>query len=85
MVLGREALRRFWFPLPTNFGIGVTAWTLAEARTLAEEARRRFFPNAPEPAEVVEDVDIRALDQKHVVPNMGPVALHGVWFPRQNV
>ena len=35
-----------------------------------------FVPDA-----AVEDIDIRELDQNHVVPNMAPVNLRGVWFP----
>jgi hypothetical protein len=31
--------------------------------------------------EVVEDVDVRDLDQGHVVPNIGPVNFRGVWYP----
>jgi hypothetical protein len=34
---------------------------------------------------VVPDVDIRTLDQAHVIPNMGPVVFRGVWFPRLNL
>ena len=30
---------------------------------------------------VVEDIDIQALDQGHVVPNMGLVTTRGIWFP----
>ena len=44
-------------------------------------ARRRVF----EPSGVIEDVDVRDLDQNHVVPNMDPPNFHGVWFPRFNV
>ncbi len=31
---------------------------------------------------VVDNVDIRSLDQNHVIPNMGVVVNHGVWFPK---
>jgi len=34
---------------------------------------------------IVPDVDIRTLDQNHVVPNMGVVTSRGVWYPRRNV
>ena len=78
---GRTGLRRFWFPLPVGFGVGVTAASEVEARELAEAVRARYFPAATLEA-VVADVDIRLLDQAHVVPNMGLVVERGVWYPR---
>ena len=36
----------------------------------------------PVPSRVIDDVDVRDLDQRHVVPNMGDPAVRGVWFPR---
>ena len=79
-----EGLRRFWFPTATGFGFGVTARTRDEAEAMARQAAaqlRRAF----EPLKVVEDVDVRTLDQGHVVPNMGAVNFLGVWFPQLNV
>src|SRR5438132_14121818 len=40
----------------------------AMARQAAAQLRRAF-----EPLKVVEDVDVRTLDEGHVVPNIGPV------------
>lgn len=64
--------------------MGVTAHSLSEARAIALDTCTHLgwvF----EPHEVVEDVDIRTLDQHHVVPNMGPPNFKGVWFPRLNI
>ena len=65
-------------------GIGVSAYSRAEAETMARNAASRmgwaFDANG-----VVEDVDVRGLDQNHVVPNMGPVTFHGVWYPMLNL
>ena len=77
---GRTGLRRFWFPLSSGFGVGVTAASEADARQLAEVARARYFPKATL-GEVVADVDIRTLDQAHVMPNMGLVVDRGIWYP----
>ncbi len=77
-------LRRFWFTVPGTSGIGVTAYSRSEAEDLAREASIRLGPSF-EPSGVTEDVDVRDLDQTHVVPNMGPPNFHGVWFPRFNV
>ena len=77
-------LRRFWFTVPGALGIGVTAHSRSEAEGLAREAAARLGSSF-EPSAVTEDVDVRDLDQNHVVPNMGPPNLRGVWFPRFNV
>jgi hypothetical protein len=78
-------LRRFWFPLDGHLGVGVTAATLEEATALAEAAKRESWPNAQSLGTAVQDVDVRNLDQKHVAPNIGPVTVPGVWYPRNNI
>jgi hypothetical protein len=75
-------LRRFWYPLAGYLGVGVTALTETDARALAEAARARSWPKAPPVNEVICDVDIQNLDQKHVVPNMEAPNWAGVWYPR---
>jgi hypothetical protein len=75
-------LRRFWFPVLGRMGIGVTAFDLGEATRMANEVRDRLFPLSPELDDVIEDVDVSTLDERHVVPNMGPVVVRGVWYPR---
>jgi len=57
----------------------------AESRAAAEALlRTELFGGAalPAPSDVLEDVDVRDLDQGHVVPNMGDPSTRGVWFPR---
>lgn len=78
-------LRRFWFPLDGHLGVGVTAASLEEAATLAEEARRETWPDAGPFGAPVQDVDVRNLDQKHVAPNIGFVAMRGVWYPNSKL
>jgi homoserine kinase len=70
--------------MSVGLGIGVTALTEAEAMALAEGERRRSFPNATI-VDVVPDVDVSTLDPRHVLPNMGPSAVRGVWYPRRNI
>lgn len=77
-------LRRFWFRTAEGLGIGATAYSEDEARDLAREAADRLARNF-EVIETILDVDVRTLDQGHVLPNMGPPNLRGVWFPRLNV
>lgn len=77
-------LRRFWFPVPGHLGIGVTAYSRTEAETLARAAANQVgWPF--DASAVVEDIDVRDLDQNHVIPNMGPVNFHGVWYPAFNL
>ena len=79
-----RGLRRYWFPLSTGLGIGVTAASDAEAAALAFDARRRYAPTATL-LEPIVDVDVRTLDPGHVQPNIGPVVVRGVWFPCENL
>ena len=77
-------LRRFWFPLERQFGIGVTAATEEEALALATETKERYgFVGQFGP--VVVDVDVSTLDEKHVLPNIGPPVVRGVWYPQLNL
>lgn len=80
----RNGLRIFWFPVPGYLGIGVTAATLEEATGMARTAAMELGWKVDD-AQVVEDVDVRQLDQNHVTPNMGPVSFRGVWYPRRNL
>ena len=79
-----RGLRRYWFPLDTGLGIGVTAGSRAEAEAMAEAARGRYHPESAV-GPPVEDVDVSSLDAERVLPNMGPVVVRGVWFPRLNL
>jgi len=82
----RRRLRRFWFEFdqppaysPLGIGCGVTAYALDDAMALL---RLRVFSNGEfQVRRVVEDVDVRTLEQGHVLPNMGLVIDRGVWFP----
>lgn len=77
-------LRRFWFPAKNAFGIGVTAESLEKAFRVAREcADRNGWDIQYE--HVIVDVDIRELDQDHVIPNMGPSSNCGIWFPKENL
>ena len=78
-----ENLRRFWFTCDVTPGIGVTAHTLEDAREMAE-GTLPYLPGANITG-VVEDVDVDTLDEHLVLPNLGPPALRGVWFPMHNV
>ena len=71
-------LTRFWFTTKGGRGIGVTAFSREDAEFLISE-----LPSSidKEILDVVENIDIRTLDQGHVIPNMRPPNWRGVWFP----
>lgn len=77
----KPLLRRYWFRTKERLGIGVTAFTIEDAKRLVEagaQASRRSY----EIVDVIEDVDVRDLDQDHAIPNMAPPNFRGVWYPR---
>jgi hypothetical protein len=72
-----KLLIRFWFTTERG-GIGVTAYSLEDARNLIDADD---YLRIQKVSEVIENVDVRTLDQGHVIPNMGPPNLRGIWFP----
>jgi len=76
-------LTTFWFNTSSDLGFGVTA----ESQAAAEELLRKYGypPRGVEITGVVAGIEFAALDQKHVVPNAGPVVVKGIWYPRHNV
>ncbi len=78
--------RRYWikfepfgYPTPLNLGCGVTAGSKESA---LEMVRSLVFRGGSfEVDSVIENIDIRDLDQRHVLPNMGDCTRHGIWFP----
>jgi hypothetical protein len=67
---------------PLRFG--VTAYSLADALHLL--TRSGYTP--PEDTsslQVTERVRVSDLDQSHVVPNMGPMVVRGIWYPSRKV
>lgn len=83
---------RYWFefditatdihiiPYGTLKGCGVTAYNYEDAVNIINE--KVFKSNGlPIIKRIVENVDVRTLDQGHVIPNMLPTVARGVWFP----
>lgn len=83
---------RYWFefdvtaadfhiiPYGTLIGCGVTAYNYEDALKIIKE---KVFNSSELPVikRMVENVDIRTLDQGHVIPNMLAPVVRGVWFP----
>jgi len=81
-------LHRFWirFNSASGFaaprpGCGVTAYDYDDAMIILADTIFSGKP-VPEIEEVVEDIDISKLDQKHVIPNMEAPTWRGVWYPK---
>src|SRR5215471_21566188 len=77
-------LHRYWIQLNTDGWpreFGVTAYSQTDA---LEILRYVAFALAglPEVIEIVADVDVRSLDQGHVVPNMNAPNWRGIWYPK---
>jgi hypothetical protein len=85
MIPMTAVLHRFWIKTsdpadPSRLGYGVTAYDEADALgILSFIAFRGVMPPV---AEVLVDVNVRDLDQGHVVPNMNPPNLRGIWYPK---
>ena len=78
-----KLLTRYWFNSKVGLGVGVTAHSLDESIALvkAEPLAMICEPNFDTARE---NVDIRELDQDHVIPNMGVCTNFGIWFPNLN-
>lgn len=74
---------RFWFEFTEGHPrrIGVTAWTRDDAEFLIT-TKVLDGSSMTEPAKVIEDVDLSQIDPNHVLPNMEPPDLRGIWYPR---
>lgn len=66
------------------FGIGVTAWSLDDAIQLIK-AEDYPLPINLDELQVREHVTLADLDQHHVIPNMGPMEMRGIWYPCRNL
>ena len=62
----------------------MTAYSEDDARHLIENAVGTS-PSNEELIRIIVDVDVRELDQGHVIPNMGRRNVRGVWYPMLNL
>jgi hypothetical protein len=79
------ALIAFWITLPSPhgpLGFGVTAWSLDDALQIIRAlGYGPYLPGDPSALHVTENVTVAALDHPHVVANMGPIVVRGMWYP----
>ena len=87
-------MKHFWFILDSSdpYGVknvGVTANSIEEARGIAivELQSLNWIDQSrviEKTSEIIEDVDIRLLDENQLLPNIGMVEYKGVWWPNLN-
>ena len=86
--MGDGTLTAFWITFPKDpafpMGIGVTAWSRADAYRLLEENGYDFHIRAQEVL-VREGITIDEVDQSNVRPNSGPMIVRGIWYPCLNI
>lgn len=84
-----RALETFWIEYSQDekfvLGIGVTAFSQEDAFLLIKECGIDHWFDRAREMKVTSDVRIEDLDQKNVVPNIGPLQLRGVWYPCMNI
>ncbi|MES2789700.1 MAG: hypothetical protein V4719_08770 [Planctomycetota bacterium] len=67
-------------------GFGVTAFSFDDAlRIIYALDYGRYLPGDPKNLHVIENVRIADLDEPHVVANMGPTIVRGLWYPFRTV
>lgn len=77
----------FWITTPTPrspIGFGVTAFSLPDALRILREAGYEL-PEDTAQLQITEGIKFSDLDQNHIVPNMGPIVVRGIWFPFTSV
>lgn len=80
-------LTAYWITDPadrTGLGYGVTAFSVPDALRILRAAGIAV-PDDPAPLVVTENVSFADLDPNHVVLNMGPMVVRGVWYPCLNI
>ena len=63
---------------------GVSGYSLKDAVSLLSDAGFEIDPS-DRSITVRENVRLTEFEERHIGPNMGPMQLRGVWFPRMNL
>jgi hypothetical protein len=81
--MSQSTLTPFWIVPPSKhgpLGFGVTAFSLADALRIIEDAGYEL-PKDRSALRVTEGIRVDDLDESHVVRNMGPIVVRGIWYP----
>lgn len=79
-----SGLTPYWIRPPREYslGFGVTAWSLEDALDIIYKLDYgEYLPDDLAELQIIEGITFGELDQGHVVPNMGPMNLRGMWYP----
>ena len=78
-------LTAFWIVPPSQhgpLGLGVTALSLDDALFIVRAlGYGDYLPDDLSTLKIREGVTVADLDQPHVVANMGPIVIRGMWYP----
>jgi hypothetical protein len=81
--MSESTLTPFWIVPPSEHSplpFGVTAFSLADALRMIEDAGYEL-PQDRSALRVTEGIRFDDLDEHHVVPNMGPIVVRGMFYP----
>ena len=73
----------FWIVPPSKrgpLGFGVTAFSVSDAFQIIQNAGFDL-PQDRSSLRIREGIRVSDLDQQHVVKNMGPIVVRGIWYP----
>jgi hypothetical protein len=83
--MAESLLTAFWIVPPSPhgpLGFGVTAWSLDDALQIIRGlGYGPYVSDDPSKLIIREGVTVADLDQRHVVANMGPIVVRGMWYP----
>jgi hypothetical protein len=83
--MGVAELTAFWIksPVPNGpLGFGVTAFSLEEALAIVRAlGYSGYLGDNAAALQITAGITVGNLDERHVVTNMGPIAVRGMWYP----
>jgi len=80
-----DGLTAYWIVPPSPhgpLGFGVTAWLFDDAvQIIRAIGYGEYLPDDLNTLTVKKGITVAKLDQPHVVANMGPIVVRGMWYP----
>lgn len=83
--MAEKGLTFFWIRSPLShapLGFGVTAFSLDDAvEIITALDYGQYLTNDLAELQIQAGITVAELDQPHVVANMGPITVRGMWYP----
>lgn len=76
-------LTSYWITTPHRngpLGFGVTAWSLEDALNIIRGWGYMLSENTSS-LDIRENITVADLEEQHVIKNMGPIVVRGLWYP----